>query len=201
MPKIVDHDRQRARFAEAAIRLVAREGFEGMNMRAVAAEAGLSYGSLFHYFESKDQLLMQAVRHFTEQQTERVNAYSSRFRGLEALRHLLFDDALVSENDRDIAVVWMAFLYKASLQQRFAEMHMDLIDGWLNRIRQMLADARDSGEIGPGIDTELEAIAIFTFSAGIGQQGLLHPRMLPVRRQKKLIDNYLEKLGQSASAK
>jgi AcrR family transcriptional regulator len=199
MPKIVDHDRQRACFAEAVIRLVAREGFEGMNMRAVAAEAGLSYGSLFHYFESKDELLLQAVRHFTEQQTQRVNAYSSRFKGLKALRHLLFDDALVSDADRDIAVVWMAFLYKASLQERFADMHVDLIDGWLNRIRQMLEDAQSSGEIAAGVDTELEAIAIFTFSAGIGQQGLLHPRMLPVRRQKQLIDKYLEKLCQSTA--
>lgn len=201
MPKIVDHDRQRARFAEAAIRLVAREGFDGMNMRAVAAEAGLSYGSLFHYFDSKDELLMQAVRHFTAQQTERVNAFSSRFRGLEALRRLLFDDALVSDEDRDIAVVWMAFLYKASLQKRFAEMHVDLIDGWLNRIRQMLEDARAAGEIDPEIDIRLESVGIFTFSAGIGQQGLLHPGMLPVSRQKRLLNNYLERLRPVTPAK
>ena len=72
MPKIVDHDTQRERFAEAAIRLIARDGFEGMTMRAVAAEAGLSYGSLFHYFASKDELLIHAVRHLTTQQSRRL---------------------------------------------------------------------------------------------------------------------------------
>ena len=50
MPKIVDHDLQKEKFADATRRLIARVGLEGITMRAVAAEAGLSYGSLFHYF-------------------------------------------------------------------------------------------------------------------------------------------------------
>ena len=66
MPKIVDHDVQRVKFAEAAMRLIARLGLEGVTMRAVAAEAGLSYGSLFHYFDSKDELLMHAIHSFNE---------------------------------------------------------------------------------------------------------------------------------------
>ena len=65
MPKIVDHDAQRLKFAEAAMRLIAGKGIEAVTMRAVAREAGLSYGSLFHYFDSKDDLLMHAVRHLT----------------------------------------------------------------------------------------------------------------------------------------
>ena len=63
MPKIVDHEEQRRRFAEATMRVIASQGLEGVTMRAVASEAGLSYGSLFHYFESKDDLLMHAIRH------------------------------------------------------------------------------------------------------------------------------------------
>ena len=51
------------------MRLVARSGLEAVTMRAVAREAGLSYGSLFHYFESKDDLLMHAVRHSMALQT------------------------------------------------------------------------------------------------------------------------------------
>lgn len=194
MPKIVDHDHRRALFAEAAIRLIARDGFEGMTMRAVAEEAGLSYGSLFHYFESKDDLLLQAVRHSTAKQTKRVNEYTSRFRGLKALQHLLFDDALVSEAERDDAVVWLAFLYKAALQERFADMHGELIDGWFKRIRQLLEDAKRDGEIPGETNTKFEATAIWAYSAGIGQQGLLHPKLLPLKTQKRLITAYLDKL-------
>ena len=89
MPKIVDHELQRDTFAEAAMRLIAQKGLEGVTMRAVATEAGLSYGSLFHYFDSKEELLMHAVRTTIEKQTQRVDQLSTQFGGLEALEHLL----------------------------------------------------------------------------------------------------------------
>jgi AcrR family transcriptional regulator len=198
MPKIVNHDAQRARLAEAAIRLIARDGFEGVTMRAVAAEAGLSYGSLFHYFPSKDELLLSAVRHLTARQTRRVNAFSSRSKGLKALRRLLYDDALVDDASRDEAVVWLAFQHRAALEPAFAAMHSELIDGWLERIRQMLEEARTAGEVPSTLDSAAEALAIWVFSAGIGQQGLLYPRRFPPARQRKLINSYLDKLRSTA---
>jgi AcrR family transcriptional regulator len=194
MPKIVDHDAQREHFAEAAIRLIARDGFEGMTMRAVAAEAGLSYGSLFHYFGSRDELLIHAVRHLTAQQSRRVNEFSSRSGGLKALQCLLYDDALVDAASREEAVVWLAFLSRAALQPALARIHGQLIDGWLERIRQMLEEARAAGEVATTLDTEAEALAIWVYSAGVGQQGLLYPQRFPVARQRKLITAYLDKL-------
>ena len=113
MPKVVDHDAQRVKFAEAAMSLIAQHGLEGVTMRAVAAEAGLSYGSLFHYFSSKDELLMHAVRHSTTLQSNRINKFTSRYSGLKALERLLCDDAIINESSRDDWMVWLTFLYKA----------------------------------------------------------------------------------------
>ena len=194
MPKIVDHDSQRGKFAEAVIRLVAREGLEGLTMRAVATEAGLSYGSLFHYFDSKDDLLMHAVRYSTSQQSRRVNEFSIKYSGLKALEYLMNDDALVDDTSREDSLVWMAFLYKAALKESFAEMHADLISGWLDRIETLLREAQSAGEICGEMAPDFEAMALWVYSAGIGQQGLLHPAMFPPVVQKKLISAYLEKL-------
>jgi len=194
MPKIVDHDVQREKFARAVIRLVAREGLEGMTMRAVAAEAGLSYGSLFHYFNSKDELLMHAIRFSTSEQTRRVNEFSVRFKGLKALEQLMRDDALVDDETREDSLAWLAFLYKAALKEPFAEMHAELIAGWIERIRALLQEAQDRGELRPGLDLDFESLAIWVYSAGIGQQGLLHPAVFPSRVQKQLISAYLDKL-------
>ncbi len=194
MPKIVDHDVQRVTFAEAAMRLIAKHGIEGVTMRAVAAEAGLSYGSLFHYFESKDELLMHAVRHLTSQQTQRVNDYESQFSGLKALEHLLCDDAIVSESSRDTWAVWLTFLYKVALDASFAAMHAELIRGWLDRIVTMLGEAQVAGEISDTVDVEFEAMAVWAYSAGVGQIGLLHPESMSPDLQKRLITSYLDKL-------
>lgn len=194
MPKIVDHEQQRERFAEAAIGLIARHGLEGVTMRAVAAEAGLSYGSLFHYFNSKDELLMHVVRHLAALQTRRVNEFSSQYSGLKALEHLLCDDAIINESSRDAWMVWMTFMYKAALQASFAEMHAELINGWVARISRLLEDARDAGEIRRELDVHSEAVAIWAYSAGIGQMSLLHPELLSLKLQKQLISAYLDKL-------
>ena len=194
MPKIVNHDEQRATFAKAAMDLIAAHGLEGVTMRAVAAEAGLSYGSLFHYFESKDDLLMHAVRHSTDRQTRRLNSYESQYSGLKALEQLLCDDTIVDESSRAAWMVWTTFLYRAALQPAFADMHAQLINGWLERIKGILEDARDAGEIDAGTDIETEAKAIWAYAAGVGQMGLLDEGLLPANVQKRLIGAYLDKL-------
>ena len=194
MPKIVDHDVQRVKFAEAAMSLIAQHGLEGVTMRAVAAEAGLSYGSLFHYFSSKDELLMHAVRHSTTLQSKRIKAFTSKYSGLKALEHLLCDDAIITESTRDDWMVWLTFLYKAALQESFATAYAEMIDGWQGRIAGLLEDAKQASEIRQELDVEFEATAIWAYSAGVGQLGLLHPNLLPVQVQKQLISSYLDKL-------
>jgi hypothetical protein len=73
-------------------------------------------------------------------------------------------------------------------------MNAELIGEWLSRIRDLLADAQRAGEIGESVDIDLEALAVWAYSAGIGQLGLLHPEWLPAGKQKKLISAYLDKL-------
>ena len=198
MPKLVDHEAQRVKFAEAAMRLIARHGIEGVTMRAVAAEAGLSYGSLFHYFDSKDDLLMHAVRHLTSLQTARVNEYTSQYSGVKALEHLLCDDAIVNESSRDSWTVWLTFQYKVALDTSFADVHAEMIGGWLERIRSLLADAMEAGEISEDLDVESEAMAVWAYSSGVGQLGLLHPESVPPAFQKRLITTYLDRLRAAA---
>ena len=165
----------------------------------VATSLVLSYGSLFHYFESKDDLLKYAIRYSTSRQTQRVNQYSSQFSGLKALEHLLCDDAIINESSRDAWMVWLTFQYKVALQSSFAELHAELIDGWVTRITKLLNDAQKAGEISSTLDIDLEAMAVWVYSAGIGQLGLLHSTSLPAKLQKQLISTYLDKLRQASS--
>ena len=58
MPKIVDHNRQRNLIADACFELLATEGFAAMSMRRLAKSAGVSTGTLYHYFPDKDAILL-----------------------------------------------------------------------------------------------------------------------------------------------
>ena len=75
-----------------------------------------------------------------------------------------------------------------------AEMHSKLMDGWLARITRLLTKAQQAGEIRNTLNVELEAKAVWVYSTGVGQMGLLHPDSLPPEIQKQLISVYLDKL-------
>ena len=49
-PAPVDHDERRARLTEVLLAVVSESGLEGASIRAVAARAGVSIGTVQHYF-------------------------------------------------------------------------------------------------------------------------------------------------------
>jgi AcrR family transcriptional regulator len=46
---------------EAARRLIARDGFAAATMRAIAEEAGLSTGAIYHYYKCKEEVLYDVL--------------------------------------------------------------------------------------------------------------------------------------------
>jgi AcrR family transcriptional regulator len=51
-------DSARERILDGAIRLFRKDGFDGTTMRAVASEVGMALGLAYHYFPSKEALVM-----------------------------------------------------------------------------------------------------------------------------------------------
>lgn len=76
MPKLIDHDARRRELARATWRVILRDGIAKASVRAVAAEAGLSTGSLRHTFPTQIELLEFSMRLVTENATRRVMAHS-----------------------------------------------------------------------------------------------------------------------------
>lgn len=74
MPKLIDHAERRDDLADATWRVIMRDGITGVSIRTVAAEAGLSTGSLRHVFPSKVDLLVYAMQLVNIRVTARVTA-------------------------------------------------------------------------------------------------------------------------------
>ncbi len=66
MPKRVDHSDMRRRLLDAAGELFAARGFAATGMRDLATAAGVSTGSLYHYFPDKRTLFEQLVERTVE---------------------------------------------------------------------------------------------------------------------------------------
>jgi TetR/AcrR family transcriptional regulator, fatty acid metabolism regulator protein len=60
--RAVAGEEKRRQLLDAAVRVFARKGFHASRVGDIAEEAGVAHGLLYHYFESKDQVL-EAVFH------------------------------------------------------------------------------------------------------------------------------------------
>jgi DNA-binding transcriptional regulator YbjK len=76
-------ERRRAALLDATLRVVARDGAAGASHRAVAAEAGVPLGSTTYYFESREQMLLHALRYAADAE---VALIAQRLRELDGDR-------------------------------------------------------------------------------------------------------------------
>ena len=67
MPKIVDHDQYRKELLSKCLTLFAERGYGSVTMRQIGQGLGVSTGTLYHYFPSKESILIQLVEELCEQ--------------------------------------------------------------------------------------------------------------------------------------
>jgi len=64
MPKIIDKKEKKAKILEASIRVFAKQGLSNTKMADIAETADVGKGTIYEYFQSKDEILEASFRHF-----------------------------------------------------------------------------------------------------------------------------------------
>lgn len=145
-----------AALVDAATRLFAAHGPDGVALRAVAAEAGVNYGLIHQYVGTKEDLLRLVVRSLSE----------SSARSFEANRDL---DAVVAGFIHEGHTPYVAMLTWALLQGRDARELLGRSPA-LDALRGLVGD-------GPGRDARIAAVVALSLgwqifgaflSAGLG---------------------------------
>ena len=67
MPKIVDKEEKRAKILEASIRVFAEKGWRSTKIADIAEAADIGKGTIYEYFQSKDEILAASFQHFMTQ--------------------------------------------------------------------------------------------------------------------------------------
>lgn len=66
MPKIVDRERYRKQLLTESFELFAEIGYGKITMRQLAQKLGISTGTLYHYFPSKEAMFLQLVEELAQ---------------------------------------------------------------------------------------------------------------------------------------
>ncbi len=102
-------DVRRKALVDATIESLKRHGHEGLSVRRISAEAGVSIGLINHHFPNKNALVAEAYRHFNSQLIEGIRAAVERAADSPRERlHALFRATFSPPNlDRDVLAVWI----------------------------------------------------------------------------------------------
>jgi AcrR family transcriptional regulator len=125
MPKIVDHAARRDEIAHVACRVVASHGFEQATVVRIAREAGYTTGMVAHYFDSKQEIILAALRLILRRIEERLARPAAASAGLlDLLAEALPLDAQRSTE----CAFWAAFWGQVSADKRLKR-----INAWVHR--------------------------------------------------------------------
>ena len=75
---------RRRQILEATLRVIGRGGIAAVDHRAVAADAGVPLGSTTYYFDSKDDMVSQALHHVADEATAELSRQRAELDGARA---------------------------------------------------------------------------------------------------------------------
>jgi TetR/AcrR family transcriptional regulator, transcriptional repressor of bet genes len=131
MPKIVDHEKRRDEIAMVACRVVAEGGFDQATIVRIAREAGYTTGMVAHYFDTKQDIIIAALRLMLRRIDERLQRNSESER--PDLLTLLMEMLPVDEERFIECAFWTAFWGQVTADKRLKR-----INSWLHREYQRL---------------------------------------------------------------
>jgi AcrR family transcriptional regulator len=145
---------------DAAVRVFARQGFHACRVSDIADEAGVAYGLVYHYFDSKDEVLdtlflerwnvmLQTIRQVDAEPIpvrEKLAAIASFI--VESYRH-----------DPDLMKVIIVEVTRAA--NSFGNTHIATIREAYDMIGGMIAKAQAEGIFKPEIEPRFAAMAFY----------------------------------------
>jgi len=194
MAKVVDAERRRTDLAEAVWRVVRREGLAGASVRGVAREAGLSMGSLRHYFGTQSELLSFAMRMIIDRIERRVSALQLPQEPREAAEVVL-TELLPLDSERAVEnEVWLAFTARALVDPELRalrdESHDLLRQACRRWVLELLGDRQPTD-----LEIDIETERLFALLDGLAVHAAMRPTECSPKRQRAVLSRHLDELA------
>jgi AcrR family transcriptional regulator len=186
VPKIVDHHERRSTIAAAAARVIADDGLDRATLQSIACRAGVTTGSVTHYFADKDEVILAALLHADAAMHARLDAALALDSSpVDALLEALPND----EASRRDWLVWRAFTDAAIRSERLRSQLRHSTAQWLDAATNAIADRIGCTPDEARPDAEL-VVAVVN---AIGDAACVEPADWPVERQRSLLKHCMSR--------
>ncbi|PQZ94839.1 TetR family transcriptional regulator [Arthrobacter sp. MYb227] len=164
---------KREEILDAALEVVAREGYRGTSVREISAASGLSQAGLMHHFASKDELFTEILRRRDEIDMALI-ASDPDIRALEAFPLAIKHNTEVP----GLVHLYVCFSAEATAPQHVARAFF--IERFA-RLQELLVEdirARQAtGELPVGLNAQSAAGSLIAMADGLQTQWLLNPNI------------------------
>jgi AcrR family transcriptional regulator len=181
-------EERRQQIIDAALFVFTQKGFHAANVSDVAAQAGVSQGTIYWYFESKEELLMAALLSFVEGIGEQaVEAMGQSTSASEKLRVLA---RTMADFPKEAAVLFPLFLSywsSSSKREEAGRFWVELLVEYKDQLVAAVDEGMDSGEFRP-VDAEALVWAVMAAYDGLAAYLLLMPDLDPMQVSRTFIE-------------
>ncbi|HVN43897.1 MAG TPA: TetR family transcriptional regulator C-terminal domain-containing protein [Steroidobacteraceae bacterium] len=182
MPKIVDHAQRRDEIALVACRVVAAHGFDRASMVRIASEAGYTTGMLAHYFDSKQEIIIAALRLILRRIEERLTRPTHSGRRPDLLELLL--EALPIDAHRHIeCAFWITFWGQVSSDKRLKRINAWVHREYMRLFERCLDVGWEEWRVWPAATREQVLRSLVTFINGLTASAVANPGDWPPPKQ------------------
>ncbi|MGH8254268.1 MAG: TetR/AcrR family transcriptional regulator [Steroidobacteraceae bacterium] len=192
MPKRVDHARRRDEIALVACRAIARNGFARATVAQIARASGYTTGMVAYYFDSKQQIILAALRLILKRMDQRLQRAHGAAR--TGLLDVLSEALPLDAPRRTECAFWTAFW-----GQLAADPHLKRLNAWVHReyrklFERCLAEQwPESKRWRPAVRQQVLR-SLIAFVNGVTTSAVSSPRDWPARMQVRQLELHLELL-------
>jgi TetR/AcrR family transcriptional repressor of bet genes len=192
MPKIVDHAQRREEIAHVACQVVARFGFEQATVARIARAAGYTTGMVAHYYESKQEIILAALRLMLLRIEQRLT------RERETREANLLDvlsEALAIDAQRFTeCAFWMAFWGQVSADKKLKQLNVWVHREYMRLFARCFAKYWPEWPAWPPTVRDQVLRSVVTFMNGLTASAVTSPRDWPAAMQVQQLRLQLELL-------
>ena len=194
MPRQVDPEQRRAELAEAVWTVIRRDGLQRASVRNVAREAGLSMGSLRHYFATQAELLCFAMQLVGDRARARVRAMQPAAGPRATAERLLQELVPLDDERRAESEVWLAFTARALVDPDQRAIHQGIHDQLRGACATAITLLADAGLTPADLDVDLEATRLHALLDGLAVHAVMRPEQVTPDRITAVIARHLDTL-------
>ena len=185
----LDHVRRPAMLSAAA-EVIRERGLENARVSDIAERAGTSAPSVLYYFETKAELLKEAL---TSAEEEYYDELESELAGIESARERLARIVAGGAGDGDYdASLWMELWARALRDPELAATRAELDGRWRRAIADVVQYGQERGEFGKA-EPERFAMLLSSLLDGLAVQIALKDEEVTPERARELTIAFAEK--------